>query len=133
MKKKYKRLQFILVSIVFASLGLWLILKNFNQNIVFFYSPSELKERQIATQVIRVGGLVSKNSIKKLDNGLTTEFILTDKKSDLIVRFTGILPNLFREGQGIVAKGKLVNQIFIASELLAKHDENYKPKELETK
>lgn len=130
MKKKYKRLQSIVIIIVIISIGLWLILKNFNQNIVFFYSPSELKEKFITNKVIRLGGFVEKNSIIKIDNGLTTEFSLTDGKNSLAVKFTGILPTLFREDQGIVAQGKLIDNIFIAKELLTKHDENYKPKEV---
>ena len=130
MKKKYKRLQLIIITIVVISIGLWLILKNFNQNIVFFYSPSELKEKSITNKVIRLGGFVEKNSIIKIDNGLTTEFSLTDGKNSLAVKFTGILPTLFREDQGIVAQGKLIDNIFIAKELLTKHDENYKPKEI---
>lgn len=130
MKRKYKRLQLIIITIVVISIGLWLILKNFNQNIVFFYSPSELKEKSITNKVIRLGGFVEKNSIIKIDNGLTTEFSLTDGKNSLSVKFTGILPTLFREDQGIVAQGKLIDNIFIAKELLTKHDENYKPKEI---
>lgn len=127
MKKKYKRLQFIIVTIICAIFGLWLILKNFNQNIVFFYTPTEFKQQLIHDNKVRVGGLVVKDSIVKLDDGITTEFVITDNTNDLLISYTGILPNLFREGQGIVAKGKLVDEVFIASELLAKHDENYMP------
>jgi cytochrome c-type biogenesis protein CcmE len=127
MKPKYKRLQVIVLCLICAILGLWLILRNFNQNIVFFYTPTELKEQHILKNVYRVGGLVVKDSIIKLDNGLTTQFTISDNQTHLLIRFTGILPSLFREGQGIVAKGKLENDVFIAQELLAKHDENYKP------
>ncbi len=130
MKQKYKRLQFILISIIFISIGLWLILKNFNQNIVFFYTPSEIKAKHIINQVMRVGGLVKKKSISKSDNELTTVFTLTDQKTDITVSFTGLLPNLFREGQGIVAKGSFDGKKFIDEELLTKHDENYIPKEI---
>ncbi len=128
MKLKYKRLQYTVVTIVVISLGLWLVLKNFNENIVFFFSPSELINKDVSTQTIRVGGLVKKGSIIKKDQ--TLEFTITDGKADLIIKFQGIPPNLFREGQGIVAKGKLIESIFIADELLAKHDENYMPKEV---
>lgn len=130
MKKKYKRLQLIIIIIVLLSTGLWLILKNFNQNIVFFYSPSELKEKSINNRTIRVGGFVEENSIEKLNNGLTTKFSLTDGKNNIVIKFTGVLPTLFREKQGIVAQGRFVDDIFIAKELLTKHDENYKPKEI---
>ena len=130
MKIKYKRLRLIAIAVFFTSIGLWLILKNFNENIVFFFTPTELKQKSVANEVIRVGGLVTKDSITKIDDGLITEFIITDNHNNLTIRYKGILPNLFRENQGIVAKGKLVNNIFIASELLAKHDENYMPKEV---
>ena len=128
MKTKYKRLKFIILTIIFISLGLWLILKNFNENIVFFFTPTELREKQIINKVVRVGGLVVSNSINKRD--LTTKFIITDNQTNLTIQFKGLLPNLFREGQGVVAKGKLFDNVFIADELLAKHDENYMPKEV---
>ena len=129
MKAKYRRLKYILITILLACLGLWLILKNFNENIVFFFTPSEVKEKNISeNKLIRVGGLVTVGSIHK--NGQDLHFIITDNKQDLLIRFKGAPPNLFREGQGIVAKGKLKNKQFIASELLAKHDENYMPAEV---
>lgn len=130
MKEKYKRLRLIIVAVCFTSIGLWLILKNFNENIVFFFTPTELRQKSITNEIIRVGGLVMKNSITKIDDGLITEFIITDNQNNLTIRYKGILPNLFRENQGIVAKGKLIDNIFIAKELLAKHDENYIPKEI---
>ena len=130
MKEKYKRLRLIIVAVCFTSIGLWLILKNFNENIVFFFTPTELKQKSITNEIIRVGGLVMKNSITKIDDGLITEFIITDNQNNLTIRYKGILPNLFRENQGIVAKGKLIDNIFIAKELLAKHDENYIPREI---
>lgn len=129
MKPKYKRLKSILISVASIAVGLWLILSNFNENIVFFFSPMELKNKQVINQVVRVGGLVRNGSISRLD-GFVTEFIITDNQEDLKVRFVGILPNLFRDNQGVVAKGKLEGDIFIANELLAKHDENYMPKEV---
>lgn len=128
MKPKYKRLRYFLISILFISLALWLILRNFNENIVFFFSPTDLSSKNMQGQIIRVGGLVKEGSIKRNDQIL--EFIITDNNNDLIIKFEGVAPNLFREKQGIIAKGKIVNKIFIASELLAKHDENYMPKEV---
>jgi cytochrome c-type biogenesis protein CcmE len=130
MKQKYKRLKLVLIAMVFVVVGLWLVLDSFNQNIVFFFTPTELKQKYIPNKIVRVGGLVQENSIIKMDDGLTTEFIITDTQTDLMISFTGLLPNLFREKQGIVAKGKLVNNVFIAEELLAKHDENYMPREI---
>ncbi len=128
MKPKYKRLKYILISIIFAVLGLWLILKNFNENIIFFFSPTELQHHSVGDKLIRVGGLVT--SITKVPNTSITEFMITDNQTNLTIKYTGLLPNLFREDQGIVAKGKLKNGIFIAEELLAKHDENYMPQEI---
>ena len=128
MKPKYKRLRYFLISILFISLALWLILRNFNENIVFFFSPTDLSSKNIQEQIIRVGGLVKEGSIKRNDQIL--EFVITDNNNDLSIKFEGVVPNLFREKQGIIAKGKLVNKVFIASELLAKHDENYMPKEV---
>jgi cytochrome c-type biogenesis protein CcmE len=127
MKPKYKRLQLILIAVIISSIGLWLVLKNFNENIVFFFSPTEVKQKSI-TYVIRVGGIVKKGSIKQ--DGLITTFSLTDNETNLPISYKGLLPNLFRAEQGIVARGKLVDNIFIADELLAKHDENYMPKEV---
>lgn len=128
MKPKYKRLKYSLIIILFLCVGLWLILKNLNENIVFFYSPKELKAKNITNEIIRVGGLVTNGSISKIDDML--QFTITDNESELVVRFNSTPPNLFREGQGIVAKGRLVDNIFIANEILAKHDENYMPKEV---
>lgn len=131
MKPKYKRLNLIILSIIVAAFGLWIILDNFNQNIVFFLTPTEIKTKYANNKIIRVGGMVRENSIIKLSDGLTTQFTITDTQNDLVIQYTGLLPSLFREKQGIVAKGKLsINNIFIAEELLAKHDENYMPKEV---
>lgn len=129
MKAKYKRLKLTLLIFSLVSIGLYLILKNFNENIVFFYSPSDLKQKNIENTTIRIGGMIVKNSIKHLDD-LKVEFIITDQKEEVTIIYKGLLPNLFREGQGIVAKGKYYNNFFIAFELLAKHDENYMPKEI---
>ena len=128
MKPKYKRLKYIIVAITFASIGLWLILKNLNESIVFFFSPAEIARKNIADQIIRVGGLVKEGSIIKKSQII--EFTITDNKADLTIHFQGTPPNLFRAGQGIVARGRLTNGIFIADQLLAKHDENYMPKEV---
>lgn len=108
------------------------MLRSFNNNIVFFISPSDIKEEHYSTdKIIRIGGLVKENSLNFIKNGEITEFIITDLNKDISVLYEGILPNLFREGQGMVAKGKFNdNNIFIALELLTKHDENYMPKEV---
>ncbi len=137
MKSSNKKKRIIFIGVVFAIclISVIFVISNFKNNIVFFYSPSELENRQItnkaAKKIIRVGGLVKKNSFKKIDN-LEVEFMVTDLNQDLIINYRGLLPNLFKEGQGVVAKGKLdqINHKFIASELLVKHDEKYMPPEV---
>lgn len=130
MKQKYKRLNLILGSVVLIILGLWLVLDSFNQNIIFFITPIELKEGNFDGKAIRIGGMVKENSLKKSSDNLTIEFIITDTHEDVKIIFNGLLPSLFREKQGVVAKGVLKKNAFIAQELLVKHDENYMPKEV---
>ena len=107
-----------------------LVLTAFNDNLVFFHSPSDVVEKQIpADRHFRIGGLVQEGSVRR--DGLTTDFVVTDLRNAVPVRYTGMLPDLFREGQGVVANGKLDAQgRFVASEVLAKHDENYMPPEV---
>ena len=106
------------------------IMNNFRDNLVFFYTPTDLATKEIKQgKIIRVGGLVVEGSIVKKDNLI--EFILTDINSETRVKFNGILPSLFREGQGIVAQGTLsTDNTFIATNMLAKHDEKYMPAEI---
>ena len=113
-----------------------LVLMAFEENIVFFYSPSELA-RKMETQPIplgrrlRIGGLVEEGSVQRDTDGITITFRVTDMVEVLPVRFRGLLPDLFREGQGIVAEGSVAqNGTFVATEVLAKHDETYMPKEV---
>lgn len=131
MKPKHQRLIFILIGISCLGVATSLILYNFNNNLVFFYSPSQLKEVKISkNSLIRVGGLVKDNTVVK-NNSLETEFVITDNLNSIKVYYKGILPNLFREGQGMVAKGYLNSKGgFVAESLLAKHDENYMPPEV---
>lgn len=130
--KKQKRIIFITSAFAISLIALILIVINFRNNIVFFYSPSELKSIKLKeNQIIRVGGLVKNGSIIQDEkSGLT--FTVTDLENDLIVNFKGIKPDLFREGQGMVAKGKIdkISGIFLADELLTKHDEKYMPPEV---
>jgi cytochrome c-type biogenesis protein CcmE len=116
-----------LISII----SLIFILTNFQNNIVFFFSPSEIDKIRSSHASVRVGGMIKKDSIKKID-ALTTEFVITDYKKDLAINYRGILPDLFREEQGVVAKGKLniAENKFYSAELLVKHDENYMPPEI---
>ena len=137
MKNQRKKKRIIFVSSVFAisALALFFVITNFRDNMVFFYAPSELLTSEILEKTknhqIRVGGLVAENSVKKID-ALTTEFVITDMAQELKIEYVGILPDLFREKQGVVAKGKFdveKNQFF-SKELLVKHDENYMPPEV---
>ena len=133
--KKKQRIKFITISALISLSALIFIITNFRDNIVFFYSPSELRSQEILSKVqgknIRVGGLVKKGSIKKID-ALTTIFVITDLEKELEIYYQGILPDLFRQEQGIVARGKynLDKDQFLAQELLIKHDENYMPPEV---
>jgi cytochrome c-type biogenesis protein CcmE len=104
----------------------------FNENMMFFFSPSEVAAGEVpVNQTFRLGGLVVPGTVNRPDEGLTIEFALTDNAEMVTVQYTGILPDLFREGQGIVSKGKLgSNGVFVADEVLAKHDENYMPPEV---
>ena len=130
--KKKQRIIFIALLSLISLLALLFIISNFKDNIIFFYSPSELRNVNITEgKIIRVGGLVKKGSVKNLPDS-AFEFVVTDLQNELKVRYKGIKPDLFRQGQGMVAKGFLdkKNNIFIAKELLVKHDENYMPPEV---
>lgn len=130
MKRKHKRLTFAAIAMLLLGFATVLILTAFEDNIVFFYSPTELKNKNISDgQNIRIGGLVEEGSVKK-NEGTVILFDVTDLKSTIKVSYNGLLPDLFREGQGIVAEGMLKNGIFMASNVLAKHDENYMPPEV---
>ncbi|MEK9971616.1 MAG: cytochrome c maturation protein CcmE [Ferrovibrio sp.] len=130
MTRKRKRLLAVLGLVGGLGVATALVLSAFNDNLVFFHSPSDVAEKHLpAGRLFRLGGLVEQGSVKK--DGLTTDFVVTDLRANIPVRYTGILPDLFREGQGVVANGKLdAEGRFIAAEVLAKHDENYMPPEV---
>lgn len=130
--KRQKRLMLIIVLLVGVSLAVGLILKAFNQNLMYFYTTTEVSEGVVPQgQMIRLGGLVVEGSVNRPNNDVKIEFKLTDNNAEVMVEYSGILPDLFREGQGVLAHGKLNHQkIFIADEVLAKHDENYMPPEV---
>ena len=134
-QRKKKRMIFIGSVFAISALALVFIISNFRDQIVFFYSPSELRKIEILKKTknrqVRVGGLVQENSVRKID-ALTTEFVITDLTEELKIRHVGILPDLFREKQGVVAKGKfdLEKNEFFSRELLVKHDEKYMPPEV---
>ena len=132
MKPRHKRLALVAVALAGLGVAAALILNAFRSNLVFFFSPSQVfsKEAPVAKK-FRLGGLVEKGSLTREADGLTVEFIVTDTAKDIHVRYTGILPDLFREGQGMVAQGKLGDDgVFYADEVLAKHDEKYMPPEV---
>ena len=132
MNAKYRRLFITIIIILTLGIATKLILMALEDNIVYFYTPNDLIEKFGDTKniqnKIRIGGLVLENSFKK--EGKKTIFMITDRKKEVKVVFKGPLPDLFREGQGIVAEGMFHNNNFIASEVLAKHDENYMPPEV---
>jgi len=128
--RKQKRLAVIGGLGMVLALAAGLIFAALRDQIVFFYSPSEVKERAVATGTpMRLGGLVKDGSWVR--NGETNDFVVTDGESEMAVRYIGILPDLFRNGQGVVAEGMIgADGVFAATNVLAKHDENYMPKEL---
>lgn len=133
MKARHKRLAFIVVGLAGLAVAIGLIANAFNQNLVFFFSPSDIQANQAPiNHDFRLGGLVEEGSLKRENDGLTVHFVVTDNANTIPVTFTGILPDLFREGQGVVAQGKLnENGVFLAKEVLAKHDESYMPPEVQ--
>lgn len=132
MKKRHKRLAFIVIGIAGLAAAATLIFSAFNSNMVFFFSPSDVQAKQAPIgRDFRLGGLVQEGSLRREDDGLTVHFVVTDTAETTNVTFTGILPDLFREGQGVVAQGRLTDSgIFMAKEVLAKHDETYMPPEV---
>jgi len=108
-----------------------LVLNAFQSNLVFFFSPSQIAAREAPVdKTFRLGGMVEKGSLKRMADGLTVQFVVTDTAKTIPVQYKGILPDLFREGKGVVAQGRLnAEGVFVAGEVLAKHDENYMPPE----
>ena len=128
---RFQRLLLILLSLVFLTTSVLLILFNSKKNLVFFYTPSELLDSGIEiNDKVRLGGFVKKNSIINLGNN-NYNFIITDNKNSLEITYTGLLPDLFREEQGVVVEGMLLrNNVVAASIVFAKHDENYIPESI---
>ena len=127
-----KRLALIMLMLAGVAVGVGLALKSLDENIMFFFTPSEvLSGKAPKNRLFRMGGMVVDGSVSRPGDGLTVKFDLTDNEHQVRVSFAGILPDLFREGQGIIANGKLDDSgEFVAEEVLAKHDENYMPPEL---
>mgnify|MGYP005688952477 FL=1 len=133
MKPKSQRLIILFFFLTLLGLSTFLVLKSLEDNIVYFYSPTDINKKILSNEIdlskrIRIGGLVKENSILK--EGKKISFKIHDGIDEILVTYNGILPDLFREEQGIVALGKIENKNFSAIEILAKHDENYMPKEV---
>ena len=134
MKTRHKRAALIVAGLAVIGAIVALVLNAFQSNLVFFFSPTQVVAGEAPLgRAFRVGGLVKSGSIARAADGVTLRFVITDTQSDVAVAYKGILPDLFREGKGAVAQGQLTTegegQVFVASEVLAKHDENYMPPE----
>ena len=130
-KKVKKRTSFLSLLLIFLVIAVFFILKSLTSNILYFKSPTDIQLSQdiILNKKIRVGGMVKENSINI--NNKEIKFIITDLKNEIVVSYSGAVPNLFSEGKGVVAEGKLQDKsFFIADRILAKHDERYMPPEL---
>ena len=132
MQAKHKRLFFVGFGLALLGAAVALALVALQDTVTFFFTPSQAAERKIEHgQRVRLGGLVEEKSVKKLEDGVTIEFRVTDRAKAVPVRYKGVLPDLFREGQGVVVQGAFQpDGLFLASTVLAKHDENYVPKEV---
>jgi cytochrome c-type biogenesis protein CcmE len=128
MKPRHKRIGIVIGVLALVGGAAGLVLNAFQSNLVFFYSPTQVaaKEAPVA-KTFRLGGLVQQGSVKR--DGLDVHFVVTDTVQSTPVRYQGILPDLFKEGKGVVAQGQLQGDVFVAREVLAKHDENYMPPE----
>ena len=130
-KKVKSRIIFLIFSILLGTTIIFFIFKSLEDNVVYFFSPTEIYNKADISfnEKIRIGGLVKENSLVK--NQKSIKFIITDLKNEIIVSFNGQVPNLFSEGKGVIAEGKLRDKkYFVASRILAKHDENYMPPEV---
>lgn len=131
MKPRHKKLAIIASGVTALGVAAILVLNAFQSNLVFFFSPTQVAANEAPIgKSFRIGGLVEEGSIKRQSDGVTVSFVVTDTAKVIPVVYTGILPDLFKEGKGVVAQGKLAaDGIFRADEVLAKHDENYMPPE----
>jgi cytochrome c-type biogenesis protein CcmE len=131
MKRRHKRIAFIAIGLVGLSVAAFLVASAFRKNLVFFFSPTQVVAKEApVNRTFRVGGLVEKGTVKRENDGLTVRFTVTDTAASIPVVYKGILPDLFKEGRGCVAQGKIGEDgVFHADQVLAKHDENYMPPE----
>ena len=130
-KKVKSRFFLLIISLISVAIVIFVVLRSLEENVVYFFSPTEIYNKTNISfdKKIRVGGLVKFNSVSK--NETSINFIITDLKKEIVVSYNGLVPNLFSEGKGVVAEGKLKDRkYFVADKILAKHDENYMPPEV---
>jgi cytochrome c-type biogenesis protein CcmE len=128
MKPRHKRFALVAVLVLAVGAVVALVLNAFQSNLVFFYSPSQVAAHEAPSmRTFRLGGLVERGTVKR--DGTRVSFVVTDTAKSIPVSYEGILPDLFKEGKGVVAQGQLQGGVFVAREVLAKHDENYMPPE----
>ena len=131
-ENRIKRLFWVFLIVLSGGLIIFAALKTFEENLVFFYTPSQILNGEAPkNRPIRIGGMVEPNSINRDEHSLAVEFNVVDDKNSLIkVTYSGVVPDLFKEGKGVVAQGEYIDGIFQSTEILAKHDENYMPPDL---
>ena len=131
MKARHRRFAWIVAGLAALGVAVGLVLNAFQSNLVFFYSPSQVLSKEAPVgRPFRIGGMVESGSLNREKDSLTVQFVVTDTAQNVTVRYTGLLPDLFKEGKGVVAQGSLgPDGVFTATEVLAKHDENYMPPE----
>ena len=131
MKPRHRRFALIAVGVAALGIAAFLVLNAFEKNLVFFFTPTQVAANEVPVgRAFRVGGIVEPGSVKRQPDGVTVQFVVTDTAKHVPVVYRGVLPDLFREGKGVVTQGRLGNDgTFVASEVLAKHDENYMPPE----
>ena len=131
MKPRHKRFAIIGVGVAALGIAAFLVLSAFEKNLVFFFTPTQVAANEAPVgRTFRIGGLVEPGSVKRQPDGVTVQFVVTDTAKNIPVLYRGVLPDLFREGKGVVTQGRIGNDgVFVASEVLAKHDENYMPPE----
>ncbi len=131
MTPRQKRMVTVVAILAGVGIATTFALKAFNQNLLYYYSPTQISAGEAPTgRTFRAGGLVQNNSMKRQPGSMEIAFVLTDFQKEIPVSYTGVLPDLFREGQGVIVRGKLDGSRFVAEEVLAKHDENYMPPEV---
>ena len=131
-KARHKRLVLVLVAASFLGIAAWFVLSAFQKNLVFFFTPSQIQAGEApVNRSFRIGGMVEEGSLQRLPDGMSYRFVVTDMVQRVNVQYKGLLPDLFKEGKGVVAQGRLIQAggHFVADEVLAKHDENYMPPE----